>query len=84
MEGGPTRGGLFGGGLFVGRTICSYPEKGSTPRFLGCSCQLLLNIFFNPSPPSMRKIDDGEKKKKEKKKIMLYIVATNVVASRPP
>ena len=76
MEGGPNR-----GGLFVGRTNCSYPEKG---RFLGCSCQLLLNNFFDPSPPSMRKIDDGEKKKKEKKKIMLYIVATNVVASRQP
>ena len=33
----------------------------------------------------MRKVDDGEKKeKKEKKKIMTFIVATNVVASRPP
>ena len=35
------------------------------------------------STPSMRKIDDGEKKE-EKKKIMVEIVATNVVASRPP
>ena len=35
----------------------------------------------------MRKIDDGKKekkKKKEKEKIMTFIVATNVVASRPP
>ena len=34
----------------------------------------------------MRKVDDGEEKeKKEKeKKIMTFIVATNVVASRPP
>ena len=36
----------------------------------------------------MRKVDDGEKKKKKKrkkkKKIMTFIVATNVVASRPP
>ena len=36
----------------------------------------------------MRKIDDGEKKKKKKKrkkkKITVEIVATNVVASRPP
>ena len=33
----------------------------------------------------MRKVDDGKKKKKEKKeKIMLFLVATNVVASRPP
>ena len=28
----------------------------------------------------MRKVDDG----KRKKKIMLFLVATNVVASRPP
>ena len=34
----------------------------------------------------MRKVDDGEKKrkKKKKKKIMTFIVATNVIASRPP
>ena len=40
----------------------------------------------------MRKIDDGEKKKerkkekkrRKKKKITVEIVATNVVASRPP
>ena len=34
----------------------------------------------------MRKVDDGEeKKRKEKrKKIMTFIVATNVIASRPP
>ena len=34
----------------------------------------------------MRKIDDGERKKekKRKKKITVEIVATNVVASRPP
>ena len=31
----------------------------------------------------MRKVDDGEEKKKEKK-IMTSIVATNVIASRPP
>ena len=35
----------------------------------------------------MRKVDDGEEKKKKKrkeKKIMTFIVATNVIASRPP
>ena len=33
----------------------------------------------------MRKVDDGEKKeKKKKRKIMTFLVATNVVASRPP
>ena len=34
----------------------------------------------------MRKVDDGEEKreKKEKEKRMTFIVATNIVASRPP
>ena len=36
----------------------------------------------------MRKVDEGEKKKKEKEKIkekiMSFLVATNVIASRPP
>ena len=35
----------------------------------------------------MRKVDDGEKKKrkeKKKEKIITFIVATNVVATRPP
>ena len=38
----------------------------------------------------MRKVDDGEekekrkKKKKKKEKIMTFIVATNVIAIRPP
>ena len=35
----------------------------------------------------MRKVDDGEEKRKRKKKrnkIMTFIVATNVIASRPP
>ena len=37
----------------------------------------------------MRKVDDGEekrkkKRKKKKEKIMTFIVATNVVATRPP
>ena len=32
----------------------------------------------------MRKGDDGEEKKTGKKIIMMKIVATNVVASRPP
>ena len=52
----------------------------------GHSKQLSLNKFFDPSTSFMRKVDDGEKKKrkKERKKIMTFIVATNVVASRPP
>ena len=50
---------------------------------------LSLNKFLDPSTPSMRKVGDGEKKRKEKKrkrkkKITAEIVATNVVASRPP
>ena len=62
--------------------------KGVQSQVTGRSRQLLLNKFFDPSTPSMRKVDDGEKKKrkkkKEKKKITAEIVATNVVASRPP
>ena len=55
-------------------------------RVLGRSRQLSLNKFFDPSTPSMRKVDDGEEKKekKRKEKIMTFIVATNVIASRPP
>ena len=34
----------------------------------GCSRQLPLNKIFDPSTPSMIKVDDGEKKKKEKRK----------------
>ena len=60
------------------------------PQVLGRSRQLSLNKFFDPSTPSMRKVDDGKRKEKEKrkekkrKKIMTFIAATNVVASRPP
>ena len=46
-----------------------------------CSKQLLLNKSFDPSTPSMRKVDYREKKRK---KIMSFLVATNVVASRLP
>ena len=35
---------------------------------MGHSKQLLLNKFFDPSTPSMRKVDDGEKRKKRKEK----------------
>ena len=57
--------------------------KGVYPSFFGHSKQLSLNKFFDPSTPSMRKVDNGEEKRK-KKKIMTFIVATNVIASRPP
>ena len=42
--------------------------KGVYPSVLGRSRQLSLNKFFDPSTPSMRKVDDGEEKKKKKKK----------------
>ena len=32
----------------------------------------------------MRKVNDGKRKRKKEKKIMSFLVATNVVASRPP
>ena len=37
-------------------------------KVLGHSRQLSLNKFFDPSAPSMRKVDDGKKEKKEEKK----------------
>ena len=41
--------------------------KGVYPQVLGRSRQLSLNKFFDPSTPSMRKVDDGEEKKEKKK-----------------
>ena len=42
-------------------------ERG-LPLGLGRSRLLSLNKFFDPSTPSMRKVDNGEKKKGKKKK----------------
>ena len=42
--------------------------EGVYPLVLGCSRQLSLNKFLDPSTPSMRKVDDGEKKKEKKEK----------------
>ena len=42
--------------------------KGVYPWVLGRSRQLSLNKFFDPSTPSMRKVDDGEKRKKKKRR----------------
>ena len=42
--------------------------KGVYPQVLGRSRQLSLNKFFDPSTPSMRKVDDGEEKKRKEKK----------------
>ena len=60
--------------------------KGVYPLVFGCSKQLLLNKFFDPSTPSMRKGSDGEKiwGKWEKWKRMTFIVAANIVAGGPP
>ena len=38
------------------------------PYVLGRSCQLLLNKFFEPSTPSIRKVDDGGEKNRVKRK----------------
>ena len=48
------------------------------PKVFGHSHQLSLNKVFDPSTPFMRRVDGREKKR------MSFIVATNVVASRPP
>ena len=37
---------------------------------LGRSKQLLLNKFFDPSTPSMRKVDDRGKKEKKKNNVI--------------
>ena len=42
--------------------------KGVYSEVFGRSRQLLLNKFFYPSTPSMRKVDDEKKKKKKKKR----------------
>ena len=42
--------------------------EGVYPLGFGSSCHFLLNKFFDPSTPSMRKVDDEEKKEKEKRK----------------
>ena len=56
------------------------------PLVFGHSKQLLLNKFFDPSTPSMSKGCDGEKMGggNGKWKRMMFIVATKVVAGRPP
>ena len=59
--------------------------KGVYPKVFGCSGQLLLNKFFDPSSRSMRKGRNGgemnvgktgEKRKKRKEKRMAFLVAT--------
>ena len=60
--------------------------RGSKKNF-GSSSQLSLNKFFDLRIPSMRKVDDGggkNEKNKTKNNIMLFILATHIVASRPP
>ena len=42
--------------------------KGVYPKVFGSSRQVSLNKFFDPSTPSMRKVDDGKKEKKRKEK----------------
>ena len=37
-------------------------RKGVSLQFFGRSCQLSLNKFFDPSTPSMRKVDNGDPK----------------------
>ena len=41
--------------------------KGVKPKVFGHFQPLLLNKFFDPSTPFMRKVDDGEKKQEKKR-----------------
>ena len=50
--------------------------KGVYPKVFGRSKQLLLNKFFDPSTPSMRKGRDGEKNGGKKRERRMKIVAT--------
>ena len=54
--------------------------KSVYPEVFGYSKQLLLNKFFDPSTPSMRKCPDGGKKGGKKKRLM-KIMATTLFAS---
>ena len=55
------------------------------PFVVGRSRHLSLNKFFNLNTPSLRMVITEETGKKTgEKKITLKIVATSVVASRPP
>ena len=59
--------------------------KGVQSQVIGRSRQLLLNKFFDPSTPSMRKgRDGGEKKKKNEKENNGGNSGHYVVANRPP
>ena len=66
-------------GSFQGASVLTTMQswKGVYPQVFGHSKQLSLIKFIDPSTPSMTKGRDGEKK------VMTFIVATNVVASRP-
>ena len=64
--------------------MANWVWEGVYPQVFGCSRQLSLNKYFDPSILSMRKVDNGKRKEKRKEKIMSFLVATDVVASRPP
>ena len=59
-------------------------EPPNKKTVIGRSDQLSLKKYFDLSTSSMRKGDDEKKKNGEKKKIKTFLVATDVVASRPP
>ena len=54
--------------LPVGPKMADGVWKGVYPYVFGHFKQLSLNKFFDPSTPSMRKVDNGEEKKEKKRK----------------
>ena len=58
--------------------------KGVFPLVFGRSRQLSLNKFFDPSAPSMRKVDDGEEKKEKRKEKNGVFSGHYVIASSLP
>ena len=80
---------ILGGWVTILGLVADGVWKGVYPWVFGHSKQLSLYKFFDPSTPSMRKVDAGKRKeKKEKKKEKenndVYSGHYVIASSRPP